>query len=336
MAREAYEVQKAALRLEYIIKEYKETTPKKEKNWKTYEEQYKLRLRKCFIELEPLVDEAVNLITIIDKEKRGAEKKLTLKQEVKLLLLQRFFQKSNRSMSFMLIIFLWLDKVDICYKTIERKYSDSLVRLAIHNLFVLLLQKKGISNIDATCDGTGLSVSISQHYATTAQKMKDKVKENSTTQKYIYSFAIMDIKSRLYVAFGTSLKSEKEAFLQAFEMLKENKIGLNSFRADRYFSCEVYADMIQNEFGKVTLYLIPKTNFAHLGLGIWMNNALRFVDEPLTFLKEYFQRNQSESGISEDKKRTGWRISQKIPVRIDTAVALNHVWHNLFWFGAEV
>ena len=324
------------MRLEYIVKEYKKTTSNEKRDYKTYEEQFKIRLKKCFEELEPLVDEAVNSIEILDFEQRGASRKLTLKQEIMLLLLQKLFQKSNRSMSLMLVVFLWLSKIDISYKTIERKYSDSLVKIAIENLFTIILRKKGIIRIDASGDGTGYSVNISQHYATIAQRLKEKAKEISASQKFIYSFAIMDLKSRLYVAYGTSLKSEKEAFLDAIEMLKRNGFQVDSIRLDRYFSCEVYADLIQKEFGKVTLFLIPKTNFAHLGLGIWENNALRFVDDPMSFLKEYFQRNQSESCISEDKKRSGWKISQKIPVRIDTANFLNLIWHNLYWYGVEV
>jgi transposase len=336
MARESTEVRKTALRLEYLIKEYVEKRPKKKRDYKTYEEQYKIRLKKCFNELDSLVEEAVNSIKIYSTEERGAKRKLTLKQEIMLLLLQKFFQKSNRSMSLMLIVFTWLSEIDISYKTIERKYSDSLVQLAIHNLFVLLIRKKGILDVDLAGDGTGYSVNISQHYATTAQKRKDKSKEASATQKFIYSFSILDLKTNLYVAFGVSMVSEKAAFLEAVKMLSELNIGVNSFRLDRYFSCEVYADLIQDKFGKVTLYIVPKINFAHLGLGIWKDNALRFVDDPLSFLKEYFQRNQSESTIAGDKKRTGWRIPQKIPTRIDTACALINVWHNLFWLGADV
>lgn len=336
MTQQTKEVRQASLRLDSIIQKYKEKTPDKKKDYKTYEEQFKVRLKKCFAELQPMINEAVASIKIIETEKRGAERKLTLQQEIMLLLLQKLFQKSNRSMSLMLAVFAWLNDVDICYKTIERKYSDSLVRLAIYNLHVLLLRKRGIESVELSGDGTGYSVHISEHYATIAQKRKNKSKENIGAQKFVYSFAIMDLKTRLYVAFGMSLKSEKEAFLDAVEELKLLGFDILSLRLDKYFSCEVYAKIIENEFGNVTLYLIPKTNIAHLGLGIWRDNAMRFVDDVFEFLKEYFKRNQSESGISEDKKRTGWKIPQKIPVRIHTANCLNHVWHNLFWYGVQI
>jgi len=329
-------VRLAALRIESAIQQYKEKTPKNKIDYKTYEEQFKSRLKTCFLELEPLVKEAVDGIKTIETEKRGAERKLTLKQEVMLLLLQKLFQKSNRSMSLMLIVFTWLNDTDISYKTIERKYSDSLVRIVIYNLHVLLLKKRGIQNVELCGDGTGYSVHISEHYATTVQNRKEKAKENLGAQKFVYSFAIMDLRTRMYIAFGFSLKSEKEAFMEAIYMLKCLDLKVISFRLDRYFSCAVYAQLIQDEFGKVTLYLIPKTNIAHVGLGIWRDNVKRFVDDVFEFLKEYFKRNQSESGFSEDKKRTGWKISQKIPVRIDTALNLNNIWHNLYWVGADV
>lgn len=336
MVRTSKEARIAALRLDSVILEYKEKITEKRIDYKTNEERFKNRLKKCFEELCPLVEEAVNSIKILEIETRGAERKLSLKQEVMMLLIQKLFQKSNRSMSLMLVVFTWLSDIDISYKTIERKYSDSLVRLAIYNLHVLLLKKRGISDVDLCGDGTGYSVHISQHYASISQKRKEKAKENIGEIKFVYSFAIMDLKTRLYVAYGFSLKSEKEAFLEAIDMLEELGFQVNSFRLDKYFSCEVYAKMIEAKFGKVILYLIPKTNIAHLGLGIWKENVLRFVDDVFEFLKEYFKRNNSESGFSEDKKRTGWKISQKKPIRIDTAICLNNLWHNLYWFGAEL
>lgn len=59
----------------------------------------------------------------------------------------------------------------------------------------------------------------------------------------------------------------------------------------------------------------------------------RFVNGTTEYLEEYFQRNQSESGIAEDKKRTGCRLGQKRPDRVDTANMLTQVWYNLYWLG---
>ena len=58
-----------------------------------------------------------------------------------------------------------------------------------------------------------------------------------------------------------------------------------------------------------------------------------FINNVYEYLKEYFQRNQSESTFSEDKRRTGWKINQKREDRILTANFLTTTWHNLFWLG---
>lgn len=42
----------------------------------------------------------------------------------------------------------------VSYKTIERLYSDEEVKLALHNLFILLLREEGVSG-EFAGDGTG-------------------------------------------------------------------------------------------------------------------------------------------------------------------------------------
>ncbi len=49
----------------------------------------------------------------------------------------------------------------------------------------------------------------------------------------------------------------------------------------------------------------------------------------MEYLREYFQRNNSESGWASDKKMFGWKISQKREDRIDTSLFVKVVWHNL-------
>jgi transposase len=46
----------------------------------------------------------------------------------------------------MLDVFSMVSRIDASYKTIERLYSDEEVMMALHNLYVLLLKKKGISS----------------------------------------------------------------------------------------------------------------------------------------------------------------------------------------------
>ena len=334
MTTRSKEIRLAVARLDEIIEEYKKEHPAPERDWRTYEQQFARRAKIAFQDLEPLVEQAVSSIKIESGENRGNESKLTLKQKVLVLLLKHFCGKSNRMMEWMVVMFSLLTKIDVSYKTIERLYSDEGVRLAIFNLHSLLLKKKGIKEANCGGDGTGHALLITQHYATSAQKLKDKAKETSGTVKFVYAFALIDIKERMYVGYGTSFKSEKEAFQRALTLARELGIKVNSLRLDKYYSGEAYVKICQEALGNVKMFIIPKSNIATLCVGEWCRMVYAFTEDTKAFLREYFQRNQSESGFSEDKKRTGWRFAQKREERIDTAYGLTTLWHNLFWVEA--
>ena len=130
--------------LDDIIEEYKEESPDKKRDWRTYEQRLGERLKTAYGELRPLVHEAVQTLKIVPGETRGVNPKLTLEQKVLLLLLKHLVGKSNRDMALMIVIFSWLTDIDISYKTVERLYSDDQVVLALHNLHMLILKKKNL------------------------------------------------------------------------------------------------------------------------------------------------------------------------------------------------
>lgn len=324
--------------LEDIIQDYKEKSEDKKRDWRTYEQRLTERLKKAFKELKPLVKEAVATIKIVKGETRGSKPLLTLEQKVLALLLKHLIGKSNRNMSAMLVLFMWLTEIDVSYKTIERLYSDQEVILALYNLHMLILKQKGVAKVNGGGDGTGYTLTVKKHYASEAQKLKDKIKDNVEDKArmktlFVYFFAIMDIKTRMYVCYGTSFKSEQEAFFSAIRMLKETGITIESLRLDRYYSAQFYVDFINQHLGKVQLYFIPKKNATVKGPWEWKRMLHYFVTDTVGYLEEYFQRNQSESGIAEDKKRVGWKLGQKREDRIDTANELTTVWHNIYWLG---
>ena len=83
----------------------------------------------------------------------------------------------------MLAVFSMLSGIDVSYKTVERLYSDDEVIMAIHNLHVLILKRKGITESDATGDGTGYSMTVKKNYESHAQKLQDMTKENPNQGK---------------------------------------------------------------------------------------------------------------------------------------------------------
>lgn len=341
--REAVEI------LDDIIDEYNRETPKKKRDWRTYEQQLAQRIKTAVKNLEPLIIEAISTIEFTKGDTRGRKQKLTLKQKVELLLIKHLIEKSNREMSNMLVIFSLLSDIDVSYKSVERLYSDEGVHLVLINLHVLILKKKGVNDPDCSGDGTGYTLTIKKHYASVAQKLKDNAKKNSGQKlkkrsgkrskkntgkktQFIYSFKLMDLDTRLYVGAGSSLKSEKEAYIKAVKM--SEIVDIDSIRLDRYYSTQKNIKLLEDHFGKdVKIYVIPKKNATVKGSWKWKKLLEDFVTDTKGYLSEYYRRNQSESGFSEDKRRFGWRIAQRRPDRIDTHDFCTTLWHNMLWMG---
>lgn len=317
--------------LELIVEDYKEKQPDKKRDWRTYEQKVAKRLKTAFVELKPLVQEAVSSTKFVHGETRGAKPILTVEQKVIALLIKHIIGKSNRNMSAMFTVFSLLNNIDVSYKTVERFYSDGEVIAVLHNLHVLILKKKGLKQADGSGDGTGYSLSIKTHYASEAQKLKEKVKKEHKKKRFVYSFNLMDVKTRMYLGVGSSFKSEKDAYNKAVEMAKTTGVQIQSIRLDRYFSTQSTITNLAKELGIKLFFLIPKTNATIKGPLGWKQMLSDFVNNIEKYLKEYYKRNQSESGIAEDKKRTGWKLGQKRPDRVDTSVFLTTIWHNLYW-----
>ncbi len=318
--------------LDDLIIEYKDQTKLKKRDWKTYEEKLFRRIKHAIHFFENYISRAINLLKTTNCNKIGRPEKLTLEQKVRILLLQRLIEKSNREMSFMLLLFSSLNNIDISYKTVERIYADEKVFLILNNIHHLILQDKNVKNVDVCGDATGYVLSVKEHYASIASKIKDK--KSTKKRKILFSFALMDIKNRLYLAYGTSFKSEKKAYKKAISMLKDNQIIINSIRLDRYYSTQSTVKDLSEDYKNIKFYLIPKKNVTVKGNLAWKKMLKDFLENTHEYFHEYFKRNQSESGFSEDKRRFGWRIPQKIEKRIDSAYFGILTWHNLFWVGA--
>ena len=330
--------------LDSTLKEkYRLEHPKKERDWRTYEQEFSQRIKMAMKDLDPLINEAVSSIQIIKGP--GHPHALSIEQRVKLILIKQLVGESNRMFANMLAIFSMLSGIDVSYKTVERLYSDNETLMALHNLHVLILKKNGVKNSDATGDGTGYSLTVKKNYESYAQKLKDLAKENPKkgdekkdgTKKakehkkrlFAYSFAIMDLETRLYIALGSSMKSEREAYDRAMDLLSSTGIDMDSIRLDRYYSSPSYMDKL----GKTKVFVIPKKNSTLNGSQKWKKTVKEFVENTMPYLEQYHQRSNSESGFAADKKMLGWNVAQRRDDRIDHALFCTGVWHNMFNMG---
>jgi len=229
--------------------------------------------------------------------------------------------KSNRDCEYLIRLMEPLLGCSPGYKTIERLYSDDEVQMAMHNLFILLLRDEPISG-NLSGDGTGYSVVITKHYASSVKK---------ASKDYKYAFRIIDLDTGLYVAYGYSEKSEMKAFKSAMRILVELGIQVNSISLDRYYSLKSILKMFDR---RTSVYVIPKKNFSHI-TAEWYRVLRSWTRDVVAYLRRYFQRNLSEAAYSSDKRRFGWIIRQ---VREDRrAAAANSIalLHNLFFIRVK-
>jgi len=324
---------------EFLRDQYKLEHPPKKRDWRTYEEQWARRIRQVMRDLDPLVQQACAFSV---ERGPGPSHALTLPQRVTLLLLKTLYAQSNRRMAGMLVAFSLLSGLDVSYKTVERLYSDPEVAIALENLHTLMLRRRGLRSTDATGDGTGYALSITQHYASTVERLRERAKENpppsegtgtpsgserpaKKVHRFVYAFRLLDLRTRLYVAFGTSLKSERAAYDAALGRLAESGVGVTSIRLDRLYSTPGDAA----RFRGAQVYLLPKVNSRLAIQGEWLRSMRMFVENTKGFLEQYYQREQSEAGFSADKRMLGWSIAQRRDDRIDRAQVCLSTWHNL-------
>lgn len=309
----------------FLLKQYKKNHPQKKKDWAKYEKEFKKRFRKAMNNLNPLIGQATRTLKFY--KAKGDKSSLSIDQRLRLVLLSQLVGKSNRMMAYTTRLFSLITGIDRSYKTIERLYSHPEVEAALFNLWILILKKKGVREVDTTGDATGFGLFISKHYCSYVKKLKNKAKDSENTKKaFVYKFSLMDLKTKMYVCFGTSLISEAKAFHKAMDMLKELNIKVKSVRLDRYYSFPCYAKL----FPGAKFYVIPRKD-SKPGKGTeWLNAMRSFVWDLMNHLEEYFKRENSECHFGVDKKMFGWKVRQKRPERIDTALFCRDIWHNLF------
>ena len=96
-------------------------------------------------------------------------------------------------------------------------------------------------------------------------------------------------------------------------MIRKMNIDLKSVGLDKYHSGEnILEDFIENTI----IFIILKKNSRIRKRSKWMDFIMRFMDDNMNYLREYFKRNALESGFSSDKRTTGnlvyqWRNDRK-------------------------
>jgi transposase len=220
-------------------------------------EQKRAQIKQRLNNLPNYIHQAVETINL-EEQKMGRPPKLDLEKKVNLFIMVRFLNKSNRLAEQSLHYFQPLFGVDVSYKYIERLYSDLEVKLALHNIFVLLLKDENSSrgSGDLAGDGTGYAVSVENHHY--------RLNPEKYGKKFVHFFSLVDLATGMYVGCGVSRVSEMDAFIRAVSMLRRIGAAVKSLCLDKYFSCRSVIKMFDRS---VSLFLIPKKNQRRLVFG---------------------------------------------------------------------
>lgn len=313
--------QKTLDELEWLKKYYnKHFSVEKKPFSKDYDLKLRSEMRAVVERINEDVDKAAEPIKMIDGQPGRPPKDRVLL--TKLHLFQVLFEFTNREMECFSLMFLLNGEESFSYKTIERAYSDPIVAMILHNLFVLSSGEP--RKVNSSADGTGISLFISKHYRKDREQDLKEEKDSSKRKEYLFSVAILDLDTNLYVGFAAGFKSEKELFKEALALAKKNGFEFDSMRLDKYYAYQSIFDCV----GKQTkVVVIPKKNATIRGPKEWKQLILNLVTAPFAFLADYFKRVKSEYNFSKDKRRFG-AIRQRLAERIITAAFSRATLHN--------
>ena len=313
--------QKTLDEIEWLKKFYKEHFAVEAKPF-TGEHDKKLRteMRAVVERINSDVDLAAAPITLVDgKPGRPPKDRILL---TKLHLFQVLFEFTNREMECFSLMFLLNGDDAFSYKTIERAYSDPIVAIILHNLFVMSAGEP--RSVDSSADGTGIGLFISKHYRKDREQDLKEEKETSKRKEYLMSVAILDIDTNIYVGYAAGFKSEKKLFIEALYTARKAGFEFNSMRLDKYYSYQ----SIFEQVGKQTrVIVIPKKNATIRGPKEWKQLITNLILAPFSFLADYFKRVRSEYNFSKDKRKFG-SIRQRLTERIITAALSRATLHN--------
>ena len=315
------QLQKTLDELDWLKKYYnKHFAVEKKPSSKEYDQKLRTEMRAVVERINADVEKAAEPIALVDgKPGRPPKDRILL---TKLHLFQILFEFANREMECFSLMFLLNGEEAFSYKTIERAYSDPIVAIILHNLFVLSAGKP--RHVDSSADGTGIGLFISKHYRKDREQDLKEEKETSDRKEYLMSVAILDIDTNQYVGYAAGFKSEKKLFEEALSMAKKAGFEFDSMRLDKYYA---YQSIFKCVGGQTRVIVIPKKNATVRGPKEWKRLILGLITAPFSFLAEYFKRVRSEYNFSKDKRRFG-RIPQRLEERIITAAFSRATLHN--------
>lgn len=322
-----------------------ESREEKKINWRAYDKAQYREIAEMLDFIREIVNAAEERVAARTPQKPnkhvGHPDEIPASDVLKVLLMQTYFEESNRVAEGLQILFsdrLGL-RTQFSYKTIERGFDDPDVNDLMDEARVLT--NEPVKNLEKvfSVDGTGHSVSCKQNYASdrnTQNKtrgLEARTDAFPTSERpYVSSVAVIGVKYKLYASWSTTTRKdvgERSMFDDVFEDAYDLHPGMEYLLGDGLYAnrptCKAVGDA-----GVVPVFL-PARNVTMKKKGVkyWVSMLSWLHDDPQGFLRVYHERSISETGFSMDGRAFPRPIGKRLSVRKETASSLRFLCHNM-------
>ena len=284
-------------------------------DWSNYDKAQINEINDMLILIKETVDQAGYRLCIneaVDNSGPGRPRSSPIDQ-AKVILMQQYFCVSNRIAEGYAILFcekLHLRKV-FSYKTIERAYGDSLVKLLLEEVFSLTQEPLRRKEHVFAVDGTGLSMSMKQNYENDRRSGKMK-------RGYEKMVVMVGCGYKLFSAFqlaNNSVDNESPYFQPLLSETPRRYECLERVLGDGAFASRYNCSLVADVGGVPRLYPRKNVTLRMFGSVAWQQMLLALVEDPQQWLREYHSRSVVESAFSVLKRDYPIPLRRKILCR---------------------
>lgn len=292
--------------------------PKEEKpiDWARYTEAQVEEVNDALVLIRETVDAVPEPAPL--RSRKGRTHEYTARDLAKALLLQQYFESSNRVTQGYARLFkekLALDRVPH-YKAIERAYEDARVRRVLDDVFEKTQEPERGHVQGLTLDGSALPRSVKANWE--SQKGTPQAKR----EHYDGSVAMLTVPHLLvaaHVPLAVGFDNECPTFQPLLEatVRRHGRLDGAVVSGDAAFLSRDNCTLVESYGGVPRIFPKRGVTLAPQGHRAWSRMLEAFVEDPQAWLRDYHARSGSECHWNRDKHRNG-RLRRRLPRRRGT------------------
>jgi len=310
-----------------------ESRPKPRTNWTLYDAAATQELPDVLRLIEAFTQQAATIFPATPQ--RGSGRRPIPRHLVaRALLTQSFLELANRPAQGATQALKHHEATAFSYKTIERGYSDPIVRQVLDEVFRLTnLPLRGLETT-FSIDGSGMTTAAGDHYASARAKQKTADRRTGqtppATTHRVYNVAVIGTKHKVLASWITNAApshSELAAYPAALRQAKTQQPGMTKLLGDALYGNRPQVKLASDL--DITPHFLARrtTSLKRMGVDEYVTMLLEMARDPQAWFREYHMRSISETGFSilNDTQR----IRKRLDGRKQTESYLKAIVYNL-------